>query len=145
MTLCQVHVYLLRKLAASAWTRGGVSCHVRSLMTLRPLYRRDHLESPTRAQLSVASQLFPLSRQAWMKASGPSGPERSPALRSRRISQLSLAGFLRLCALDLWSRIILGRGGHPVHCRILSSLPGLCSLESQYCHLPPAPHPDVTP
>lgn len=106
---------------------------------------KRHLESPTRAQLSVASQLFPLSRQAWMKASGPSGPERSPALRSRRISQLSLAGFLRLRALDLWSRIILGRGGHPVHCRILSSLPGLCSLESQYYHLPPAPHPDVTP
>lgn len=46
VTLCQVHVYLLRKLAASAWTQGGVSCHVRSLMTLRPLYRRDTWRVP---------------------------------------------------------------------------------------------------
>lgn len=32
--------------------------------------------------------------------------------------------------IDVWDHVALGCGGHPVHCRMLSCSPGLCSLDA---------------
>lgn len=102
-------------------------------------------------QLFLPSCVWGGSTGALGERTGPSAPRSCPGARSSSRSAdafsqtsphppadtdpvssfgLCRAKFLNLCANDILDRILLCPGGHPVHCRMLSSISGLCALAS---------------